>query len=147
MITSETALLDTNVLVYAADETSPYYRASKNLRDSGLRGEISLCIFPQILSEFFAVITNPKRVSNPRTQEEAVAEMERYIRAKYLLKVFPGPDALDITLALLGRYAVTRHEIFDVQLVAAMLSNDLTRIYTFNRNHFSKFSEVETLEP
>jgi predicted nucleic acid-binding protein len=66
MITSETALLDTNVLVYAADGTSPFHRASKNLRDRGLRGELSLCVFPQILSELFAVITNPKRVSNAR---------------------------------------------------------------------------------
>jgi predicted nucleic acid-binding protein len=73
--------------------------------------------------------------------------MGRYIKAKHLLKVFPGPDALDIYLDLLGRHAVPRHEIFDLQFVAAMLSNDITRIYTFNRNHFTRFSEVETLAP
>jgi predicted nucleic acid-binding protein len=58
MITSDTAVLDTNVLVYAADGTSAFHQSSKHLRDSGIQGEVSLCIFPQIFSEFFAVITD-----------------------------------------------------------------------------------------
>lgn len=46
MITSETALIDTNVLVYAADGTSPFHQPSKLLRNRGLRGEVSLGAFP-----------------------------------------------------------------------------------------------------
>ena len=49
-------------------------------------------------------------------------------------------------LDLLKRYDIRKQEIFDAQLVAAMLSNNVTRIYTFNRNHFSKFSEIQVLE-
>lgn len=147
MTTSETALLDTNVLVYAADESSPFHEVSKGLRDRGLEGRISLCIFPQILSEFYAIITDSKRVSNPRNQEEAVGEIEKYLNAKHLLKFYPEPDVVDIMLELLRRYDIRRQEVFDAQLVAAMLSNGITRIYTFNRDHFSKFSEIEVLEP
>jgi predicted nucleic acid-binding protein len=147
MITSETALLDTNVLVYAADETSPFHPPSKHLRDNGLRGKVSLCVFPQIFSEFFAVITDSRRVSNPRTQEEAATEIEKYLQAEYLLKLFPGPDVMDIMLDLLRRYEVKRQEIFDLQLVATMLSNNIKRIYTFNREHFDRFAEIDTLEP
>jgi predicted nucleic acid-binding protein len=69
MTTSETALVDTNVLVYAADATSPFHHQSKQFRDKGLRGEIPLCIFPQIFSEFYAITTDPRRVANPWTQE------------------------------------------------------------------------------
>jgi len=36
VITSETALLDTNVLLYAADGTSAFHQSSKHLRDSGI---------------------------------------------------------------------------------------------------------------
>jgi len=38
MTTSETSLLDTNVLVYAADETSPFHPAARAIREKGLRG-------------------------------------------------------------------------------------------------------------
>ncbi len=144
---SEISLLDTNVLVYAADEFSPFYKASKSLRDKGLRGEVSLCIFPQILSEFFAVITDSKRVASPRSQQEAISEIEKYFSCKRIAKFSPGPDVIEIMLDLLNRHNIKRQEIFDLQLVATMLSNDITRIYTFNRGHFEKFQEIEALEP
>lgn len=147
MITSETALMDSNVLVYAADETSPFHQPSKDLRDMGLRGEVSLCIFPQIFSEFFAVTTDPRRVANPRTQEEAIAEIEKYLEEECLLKLYPGPDIIEVMLDLLRRYKIKKQEIFDLQLVATMLSNNIKRIYTFNRGHFDKFTEIEALEP
>jgi predicted nucleic acid-binding protein len=139
--------LDTNVLVYAADGTSPFHHPSKHLRDSGLRGEVSLCVFPQIFSEFFAVITDSRRVSNPRTREEAATEIEKYLKAAYLLKLYPGPDVMDIMLDLLRRYQVKRQEVFDLQLVATMLSNNIKRIYTFNREHFDRFAEIDALDP
>ena len=144
---SEISLVDTNVLVYAADESSPFHKASKNLRDKGLRGQVSLCIFPQILSEFFAVITDSKRVTNPRSQQEAITEIEKYFRSKQISKFPPGPDVIEIMLDLLNRYNIKKQEIFDLQLVATMLSNDITRIYTFNYGHFQKFKEIEALEP
>ena len=147
MITSEVALLDTNILIYAADETSPFYQAAKALREKGLRGEILLCICPQVLNEFFATVTNPQRVSNPRTQNEARLEMEKYFFSKNIIKIYPGSDVIEKTLDLLKRYEVTRQEIFDLQLVATMLSNNVTRLYTYNKDDFVKFKEIEVLSP
>jgi predicted nucleic acid-binding protein len=41
MTTSDNVgLLDTNVLVYAADELSPHYRHASTLQDKGLRGDL-----------------------------------------------------------------------------------------------------------
>ena len=48
---------------------------------------------------------------------------------------------------LLKRYEIRKQEIFDLQLVATMLSNSVTRIFTFNQYHFSKYTEIETLQP
>jgi predicted nucleic acid-binding protein len=53
MTTYDAGLLDTNVLVYAMDQNSPCHTAAKALRDQGLKGEISLCVCPQVLNEFF----------------------------------------------------------------------------------------------
>ncbi len=90
MITSDTCLLDTNILVYVADETSPFHQDAKVLREKGINGEVSLCICPQVLSEYFAIITDPKRVNEPRTQKEAVFELEKYFSSKNILKIYPG---------------------------------------------------------
>ncbi len=147
MTTSEISLLDTNVLVYAADVTSPFHQDSRDLRDRGIKGEISLCVFPQIFYEFFAIVTDPRRVQNPRSQQEAALEIDKYYRTDNLLKMFAGPDLIAITLGLLKRYEIRRQEIFDLQLVATMLSCGVGRIFTFNEDHFSKYQEITVLKP
>ena len=50
-------------------------------------------------------------------------------------------------IALLKTYEVAKQEVFDLQLAATMLSNNVTRIYTYNQNDFSKFKELEVLTP
>jgi uncharacterized protein len=147
MITSETALLDTNILVYAADSTSVFHKPAKILRQRGLAGKASLCICPQVLNEFFAVVTDPKRVGRPRSQEEAQLEVEKYHRSRNILKIFPGPDIIERTLDLLKHHNTAKQGIFDLHLVATMLSNNVTRLYTYNQDHFIKFNEIELLTP
>jgi toxin-antitoxin system PIN domain toxin len=142
------ALVDTNVLVYAADTSSSFHESSRQLRDRGFRGEISLVITPQVLLEFFAVITSPRRVATPRSPEEARAEVEKYVRADHMLKIYPDRAALEQTLSLLHRHPqVARQEIFDLFLVATMLANGITRIYTYNQQHFTRFAGIEALTP
>lgn len=145
MITSETCLLDTNILVYAADEASPFHQDAKKLRKKGMNGEASFCICPQVLSEYFAIITDPKRVNEPRTQKEAVLEIEKYFASINILKIYPGHDVMEKVLYLLKRYKITKQEIFDLQLVATMLSNNVTNIYTLNQSDFLKFEEIVVL--
>ena len=147
MITSETGLLDTNVLVYAADEASPFHQATSTLREKGLKGEISVCLCPQVLNEFFAIVTDPRRVSNPISQKDALLEMEKYFYSKNILKIYPGPEIIERILDLLTQHEITKQEIFDLQLVATMLSNNVTRLYTYNREDFIKFKEIEVLSP
>ncbi len=72
-------LVDTNILVYRADQDSAFHLPSANLIDRGLRGDIPLCLAPQNLTEFYAVITSPKRVANPIAPVDARAEIEREV--------------------------------------------------------------------
>jgi len=147
MITSKSSLLDTNILVYAADKKSPFHESATALRERGLAGEIPLSICPQVLNEFFAIVTDPKRVINPRTQEEALLEVEKYFRSQSIPTIHAKPDTFERALDILKKYEVTRQEIFDVQLIATMLTNGVTRIYTYNRDDFIKFKEIEVLNP
>jgi predicted nucleic acid-binding protein len=147
-ISDEPALLDTNVLVYAADASSPFHEAARQLRDCGGRGEIPLVVSPQVLLEFFAVITHPRRVHTPRSPQEASAEMAKYMRARRIRTIYPGPDILRRVLALHAQYPhVARQDIFDLALVATMLTNRIARIYTYNQQHFTPFQELTVLTP
>jgi hypothetical protein len=51
-------------------------------------------------------------------------------------------------LSLLETYPqVTRQTIFDLFIVATKLGNGVNRIYTFNDQDFSLFTEIEVLRP
>jgi predicted nucleic acid-binding protein len=149
MTTSDArALLDTNVLVYAADAGSPFHEPARHLRDRGFRGEIPLVVSPQVLLEFFAVVTNPRRVHTPRSPQEATAEMAKYMRARHIQMIYPRTDILRRVLALHAQHPeVARQDIFDLSLVATMLANQVTRIYTYNQQHFTPFQELTVLTP
>ncbi len=148
MTTSELALLDTNILVYAADETSEFHAPAKQLRDRGVQGDIPVAISPQILFEFFAVITNFRRVTQPRSPQEAREEMEKYLHANAIRKISPGEDIINRVLILLQQHPqITRQDIFDGVLVATMQTHGIRRIYTYNRQHFTPFSDIEVLTP
>jgi hypothetical protein len=65
-----------------------------------------------------------------------------------LLRVLPNPArAVTTLLELLLRHPVTGGEIFDLQIVAAMLNNNIRRIYTFNLGNFEVFRELIVTVP
>lgn len=138
-------LVDTNVLVYRADGDSPFHVPSANLINLGLRGEIPLCLAPQNLTEFYAVITNPKRVANPINPATARTEIEMYIQSQNIGKIYQTAGLMSKVLELINKTPITRHHIFDLQLVATMLINSVTRIYTFNAKHFRQYQELEVI--
>ena len=81
-------LVDTNILVYRADQDSAFHLPSVNLINSGLRGDVSLCLASQNLTEFYAVMTNPKRVTNPITPVDASVEIEGYLQSQNIRKIY-----------------------------------------------------------
>ena len=62
MKTSNLILVDTNVLVYNHQERSEFNALSKATLKKGFKGQLPLCICPQVLIEFYSTITNPRRV-------------------------------------------------------------------------------------
>ena len=140
-------LLDSNILIYAEQAEDPHHGAAKSLRDRALAGEIRACISPQVLSEFFAIVTNPRRVSTPLTAEKALENIRNYNRSQKLLKIFPGHHIINRMIALLETHPISGQNIHDLYLVATMLENDVSFIYTYNVADFARISEIQVLNP
>lgn len=137
MTQTELSLLDTNLLVYAIDARSSYHRDSKNLLDRAIFADAGLCIVPQILSEFYAVVTNPRRVQSPITPEDALQAIETFL-ARPGLWVLPIPvDLVTRWVQLCRQHVITGSRVFDMQIAAAMLANGVRKVYTFDRRFAS----------
>jgi hypothetical protein len=134
----EPGIVDTNVLVYALDADAPQHAAARALIDAARTdAPATLFVTSQILCEFYSIVTNPRRVTKPRTGAEAVAAISSLLA---FLHVLPVPaHTVDGLLDLLRRHPVTGGDVFDLQIVATMQANGVGRIYTFNTDDFAIF--------
>ena len=147
MSTYESGLVDSNVLVYAALKDSEHFHAANAIRDQALNGTLQFFITPQILAEFFAIITDPRRVSEPRSNEDALKEIEKYLAAPGFALLPISADVVLKMIELCRYHPVKAQEIFDVQIAANMLVHGIRTIYTFNRTDFEKFDEITVVVP
>ena len=147
MANVELVLLDTNILVYASNADVPQHALAVELRERARRGEFYACISLQNLSEFYAVITDPRRVTYPDTPEVAAAKVREYLEARFIKKLWITPLVLRRMITLAEKYSVTRQNIFDTLLVATMLENGVYKIYTANDEDFKDYEEITAINP
>ena len=143
----ELTLVDTNVLVYAHLEESEHNAACRTLLDQSQNGQQALAVTPQILLEFYTVVTNPQRVTTPFQPIEALDEIDRLLSLPGLALLPTPSDTVTRWIRLARQHPATGATIFDYQIVATMLGNGVTRIYTFDRAHFERFRQLEMLTP
>jgi toxin-antitoxin system PIN domain toxin len=141
----EPGIIDANILVYALDTEAPQHRASRALLEAGRAGETTLYVTSQVLCEFFAIVTNPRRVQKPRSALDAIAAVTGFLSFVHVLPI--PARTVEGWLDLLRRRPVTGGEVFDLQLAAAMLANGVSRIYTYNTSDFTSFKELTVTEP
>ncbi len=82
----ERLLVDTNILVYAADVSSPFHRNAETLLEQALREGIQLAVTPQILREFMVAALRSFSDTAQTPYDDIVADMEEFRRA---LEVLP----------------------------------------------------------
>ncbi|MDI6736305.1 MAG: type II toxin-antitoxin system VapC family toxin [bacterium] len=142
-----TYLIDSNILVYAANKNSPYQRFALEVMNKVIIGKMNACLSYQTLYEFYAIITDPKRVESPISPKKAQETIELYMVASNIKKIFPQKTNLQNTLSLLKKYKVSKQTIFDLVLVATMMDNGVEGIYTTNETHFKQFEFLEIINP
>jgi len=143
----ELGVVDANVLVYAINPDSPQHAASHALLEAARDGSITLYVTSQILCEFYAIITNRKRVAVPTSPADALQIISDLL-ALPGLHVLPAPEqTVTRLLDLLKRRSVTGSDVFDLQIVATMQANNIQRIYTFNSGDFHVFPEIAVITP
>jgi len=147
MTSADRAAVDANVLVYAIYRDTPQHAAGRAWLDRAVRGEVKICLTSQVLAEFFAIVTNPRRVSDPRTPGDAVTAIEAVLALPGATLLPVTPEVTSRWLELLRHHPVRGGAIFDLQLIATLAANGVERICTFNRADFEGFPSLEIITP
>ena len=140
-------LFDANLLVHAHAGKSPFHETAKRLINKAADGAIDACLAPQVLCEFFAVVTNSRLFVPALSPKEAAGQMAIYWRKSHFQRVVPKETTVERLLGLLEHHPVTEQRIFDAFLVATMLDSGVQIIYTQNVKDFEIYPELQVINP
>jgi toxin-antitoxin system PIN domain toxin len=146
-MSTDRVAVDANILVYAVYRDTPQHAASRAWLERAVRGEVKICLTSQVLAEFFAIVTNPKRVSDPRTPDDAVTAIEATLALPGATLLPVAPQVTSRWLEMLRHHPVRGGAVFDLQLIATLAANGVDRICTFNRADFERFPGLEIVTP
>ena len=143
---AEPVFVDTNILVYASRQRSPFHaRATAGLRRAGSEGG-SLWFSRQILREYLAVVTRPQPTEPALSSAAAVADAEGFLARFDVAE--DGPRVTRALLQLLAQHPSGGKQVHDANIVATMLTHGITRLLTFNEADFRRFgSLIEVVVP
>lgn len=140
-------LIDTNILVFTHNADSRYNKKATELIKSAIELKSDLCVAHQNLLEFFSVVTNPSHIETPVSPEKASSWIEIYLKSSSIKKICPSQKTLTNTIIQIKKSVISKAEIFDCYLVATMLENGVSTIYTDNISHFKKYPQIKAVNP
>jgi predicted nucleic acid-binding protein len=137
--------VDTNILVYATQITSPRREAARNALERHSSAGAPFRLSRQILREYLAVVTRPQLFASPISMAEALADVERFAAAFELLE--DGPEVGARLAELCRSVALGGRQVHDANIVATMLAHGETRLLTANRGDFERFAPAIEIVP
>lgn len=139
---------DTNVLVYAHDELSPFHDKSALLLDLAIKKDIIGIISEQNIMELYRILTNAAAMSGkPLSPSEAKALLEGTYLSGDFKVIYPSKDTMEKTLDLVSLKKLSSARIFDVRLYVQALQHRPTYFLTYNTGDFKNLGNLPIKTP
>ncbi|MGK7884289.1 MAG: type II toxin-antitoxin system VapC family toxin [Crocosphaera sp.] len=139
---------DTNILVYAHDESSMYHLDSADLLTLAIENKIQGVLAEQNIVELYRILTNSvamkKQCLTPLQTTDLINNI--YLNENFEI-IYPTASTINKILELAVDNNITSAQIFDVRLAALCLEKNIDYLATYNTNHFERISEINSLKP
>jgi predicted nucleic acid-binding protein len=129
-------LLDTNILLYAIDEESKYFKSVQRLLSSDT---INFFTTSKNISEFLSVIT---RIPNSSISIEKALYILNDFQNSFKV-LYPSEESNIIFIDLLKKYKPHGLKIHDYEIISIALSNKIKNVATFNKKDFERIEEIK----
>ncbi len=139
--------LDTNILLYAADEDCREHAAAMRILDEALAAPQDWMLADQVLFEFYAGLRHPRVFARPLSAAEAVKRVA-FLRERSGLS-FCCHELLSwpTIRASLATRSFPRHRTYDLVLAVTLRRNGVDTFYTRNVVDFRNAGFGAVLNP
>ena len=139
--------LDTNILVYAADEDASEHTAASIIVEAMLANPQDWLLADQVLFEFYRALRNPRIFHNPLGAREAALQVRFLHSESGVSRCCYELGNWDGVFARLAEHSTRAARIHDIVLGITLKSNGVDRFYTRNTKDFQEIGFIELINP
>lgn len=138
--------LDTNLLVHAHREDSPFHAAALACVAACAEGRAAWALPWPCLHEFFAIVTHPRIYSPPTPTDAALAQIDAWLESPSLVLLTESDRHWPSLRGLIARARLAGPAVHDARIAALCLQHGVRELWTADRD-FGRFSELKTRNP
>lgn len=139
--------LDTGVLLYAADKSSPFHKRALELIEQSISGKWLACVCEQSLADFVSTVTDPQRVRHPLTPAAASRLLDKLVKYPQPEVLYSDEAILRRAVKLMEKYSTLRRRFADAHLAATMLAHGVKTLVTADSQTFASVRELDVENP
>lgn len=140
-------VVDTNILVYAADEDSPFHARCRELVEAWRASSSAWYVTWGICYEFLRVVTHQRAMRRPWRSSTAWSFVGALLATPGLGVLIPTARHADVAAEVMAEHGhITGNLWHDASTVVLMREHGVGRIYTRDTD-FHRFTMIEPLDP
>jgi len=138
--------VDTNILVYAHREDSPFHAQALQCVKVLAEARSPWAIPWPCLHEFFAIVTHPKIFDPPTPHTNAVDQIEAWLESPSLVVLSEQSGYWAVLKQIITPARTCGPQIHDARIAAMCITHGITELLTADRD-FGRFPSLKTRNP
>ena len=138
--------VDTNILVYAHREDSPWHDKAYECIGFLAEGLSPWAIPWPCLHEFLAIVTHPRIYAPPTPFERALEQVDAWLESPSLVLLSESEEYWPILRAMLRNGRVSGPQVHDGRIAALCTQQGVRELWTADRD-FNRFPGMATKNP
>jgi uncharacterized protein len=138
--------VDTNILIYAHREDSPFHSAAARCVGELAEGTAAWAIPLPCLHEFLAIVTHPRVYRPPTPLEMACNQVEAWMESPSLTTLSEADGYWTLLRAIVTAGRIIGPRVHDARIVALCRQHDVRELWSADRD-FGRFRDIKVVNP
>ena len=138
--------LDTNILVYAHREDSPFHDVAAHRIAELAEGAAAWAIPWPCIHEFLAIVTHPRIYDPPTPLTAALEQVDAWIESPSLVLLTESDQHWPELRSLIEKAKVAGGRIHDARVAALCLQHGVRELWSADRD-FGRFTQLTVINP
>lgn len=138
--------VDTNLLVYAHREDSPFHDTARRHIETLANGASLWAIPWPCLHEFFAIVTHPRIYAPPTPLPQALDQIDAWLESPTLALLSESDLYWSELRALIHSARIAGPQVHDARIAALCQQHGVRELWTADRD-FGRFPHLKVINP